>query len=226
MRVLILMSALVLIPSIANADGERSNFYVSGKLGASFMDIDDIKNTSGVVRPARINIDYEDDTVFAAALAGGYDWSGQGVPIRTEIEYTFRSGFDYDPNPTFVNAATPSRAESDFNAHTFLINAFYDLKNGSEFTPYVGGGFGMALNHSDVTYTNLATGESEEAEETALDIAGHVGGGVGYTINERTTLDLGYRYLWLGDVEYGPSADVTAFDHNAHEVLLGLRYHF
>ena len=56
--------------------------------------------------------------------------------------------------------------------------------------------------------------------------------GVEYPINENLSLDLGYRYLNLGDAQTGYVTDArgvsTRMDYKditAHEVRVGLRYY-
>ena len=222
----ILNSGVGFFPSVALAEEDTSNFYVAGKLGASLMDIDDIKNTSGVANPARMNVGSEENTIFAAGVAAGYDWFLKGAPIRTEAEYMFRSAFDYDPNPTFVNAGTPTRADTEIITHTFLVNAFYDFKTETKFTPYIGGGLGFSVKDVDGALITLSTGAVSNDDHISVDFVWNIGGGIGYAINKRLSLDFGFRYLELQDVGYGDPAAFTAFEHNSHEFLLGLRHQF
>jgi opacity protein-like surface antigen len=53
--------------------------------------------------------------------------------------------------------------------------------------------------------------------------------GVGYQLSSNFTLDLGYRYVSLGDVKtrtYDNGTGVDVESIGAHEVRLGVRYSF
>ncbi|MPR12014.1 porin family protein [Microvirga tunisiensis] len=53
--------------------------------------------------------------------------------------------------------------------------------------------------------------------------------GVGYQLSSNFTLDLGYRYVSLGDVKtrsYDSGTGVDVESIGAHEVRLGVRYSF
>ena len=53
--------------------------------------------------------------------------------------------------------------------------------------------------------------------------------GVAYQLSERAILDIGYRYIDLGSVRSGSDAVLARLevdDMRAHEIKIGLRYHF
>ncbi len=120
----------------------------------------------------------------------------------------------------------------------FLANAYVDVGNWHGFKPYVGAGLGFAqikLGHLlDVNVPQNGGGWAEKHSEWNLAWALYAG--IGYQLTENWTLDLGYRYLHLGDTRTG---DIIAFDGtnnsynplefkdiSSHDFMVGLRYSF
>jgi hypothetical protein len=71
----------------AGAQGE--GFYLSPKLGASMFYGKNNLDGAGYDHDAKTG----HSTRFAGALAVGYDFSLEGAPIRTELEFTMRAPF-------------------------------------------------------------------------------------------------------------------------------------
>lgn len=113
---------------------------------------------------------------------------------------------------------------------SLLANAIWDFNRGGRFQPYVGVGAGVGRLQIDEI----------DAEDTGF--AWQVMAGVGVPLSERMTLDIGYRYFAMPniDLEYGrcyEDARVTAqyengygceieADYTHQAVLVGLRWQF
>lgn len=124
-------------------------------------------------------------------------------------------------------------------AYSALANVYADLGDFHGLTPYLGAGAGASyLKTSDVKSSaqdgfsgNYPKGEGK------WNFAWALMAGVEYPITERLSLDLGYRYLNLGDAETGSVTEnlgagvagkttkIKYEDIQAHEVRLGLRYY-
>ena len=82
-----------------------------------------------------------------------------------------------------------------------MANAFFDLGTYHGITPYVGAGLGVSYtminNFTDTNVRNRAIFYAEDNGEWSFAWALHAG--LGYEVNDRVTLDFGYRYLDLGD---------------------------
>ncbi len=206
---------------------DLKGIYLGAKVGAAFMEADGIKNTSDVANPAAVTKTSTDDTVAVFGMSLGYDWASKGLPVRTELEYAYRHGLSYDSDPLFVNAGVPVRATSDLNSHTLMVNGYYDFKNQSKFTPFVGAGLGMSWNKTDTDGTVIATGASEVVSRSESSFAWNLGAGVAYELTENMSLDTMYRYTDLGDAVWGrSSAELTSKDITSHELTVGLRFKF
>ena len=181
---------------------------------------------------------------LGGALAVGYDfWEQHRVPIRAEIEFALRGNNEYSDDYIDRRNLGGVREEFKFlyNASTLLANFYWDFHNSSDFTPYVSAGAGLAFIHSEYTHTYHPTvftrGGSTSVSDDFTNFAWNVGAGIAYKINDNVSVDLGYRYLNLGNVSMSgslrnaPFAGVTT-SHDCdsyasnHEIMLGARFTF
>lgn len=202
--------------------------YVEARLGGSYVLVDDIKNTSAVAAPAPANKTSLSEVAGSAGLAVGLELKKSlGLPLRAELEYSYRSEVDYNPDPTFIGAGVPTRLSSTLNSQAVFANLYYDFATGTRLTPYVGGGLGVAWNHTDATGTVIATGASQDYKKTTSNFAWNLGAGATYDLTGPWKLGAGYRYVNLGKVVWGDSGtQLTSKDITSHDLYLGLRYQF
>lgn len=133
-------------------------------------------------------------------------------------------------------------------AYNLMANAFIDLGTYVGFTPYIGGGIGVAYNkyrvvtgdrdcvNQSTTAGNTTTiFECDDASayegavesESQYNFAYSLGAGVSYQVSQNTSIDLGYQYLAVPDAKYvssdgnGPSIH-EGIDY--HQIKVGLRY--
>jgi len=129
-----------------------------------------------------------DGYVIGGAI--GFDYADG---IRTELEYRYAStGIDAvtinDPTlgPTL---ATP--VNDDINVHFLMSNFYFDWRNDSRFTPFIGGGVGGAFVENE-------TG----VRDAALAYQGRAG--VSFDVGGGFSLDTEYIYLRTSKLSYGP----------------------
>ena len=100
---------------------------------------------------------------------------------------------------------------ADMESWLGLFNAYIDIGTWCGVTPYVGGGIGMAsvsvLGLKDVNVPNQ--GVAFGGDNTEYNFAWALYAGMSYDVTDRFTLDLGYRYLDLGDAKSG---EVNAYN--------------
>lgn len=117
---------------------------------------------------------------------------------------------------------------ANLTSHTIFVSGFWDITNYGGFTPYVGGGVGAAHHTiSDLTFPVGA------ADGSNWDFAYHVTFGMSYDITNALKFDVAYRYVNMGDAlsgtDFADAPDlgpITVDNLVAHEVKMGLRYHF
>ena len=204
--VLALVCALAL-PGLAKAEG--TGMYLAPKFLMS------IQNNYPTMEVDSLSAgeNYSQFTL-GGALALGYDFNSQfGVPVRAEVEYALRGNseksWNYGRGMDFKGA---------WNASTLFLNLYYDFRNSTAFTPYVGAGLGMAFNYANYTFSS--PGYHGNFDEHSTNFAWNVGAGVAYDITDSLAVDLGYYEVDLPD-----GAKLKNQPCN-HEFMLGLRYTF
>jgi len=198
--------------------------YGELKSGISFQNLDNITNNSNVANPAAVATTSQGNTVGSFGAAVGVNFAKLGAPVRAEIEYDYRTDFDYNPNPNFTNAVTPTKSTNTLNTQTVLVNAFYDIDTGTKFTPFVGGGLGFAINDTSGTASLLSGASAVNYSTSNTSFAWALGGGVNYAIDTHWSVDASYRYIDLGKADFGPSGAVLSGNVSSNELLAGLRY--
>jgi opacity protein-like surface antigen len=140
--------------------------------------------------------DLDNDVSYALAL--GWQFSPN---IRAELEGAYR-------NNDFNNFT------GDASTWTWMANGFYDFKNSTPFTPYVGGGIGWAYQNVN----NVGFDDSDSAFVYQL------GAGVSYNLTPNAALTADYRWIDTGNFNHG--GGIGDDDYSAHEVRGGVRYTF
>ena len=94
-----------------------------------------------------------------------------------------------------------------------LANAYYDIRTGTPWTPYLGGGVGFAVNQvtRNVDYTNTVTDETVSAGNRTTDVqfAAAAMAGVSYDFSSFFAIDVNYRFLHIGGSEVSLKPDVS-----------------
>ncbi len=124
--------------------------------------------------------------------------------------------------PVTTTLQATAAVSSSGSARTFslMANVWYDFDMGSSFKPYVGGGVGYAMN--EVKHGLVLNGN-----EGAF--AWQLGGGINYSIGDKTSVGLGYRYMDAGSValELAPSLSgrqTDTYDVQHHSVLVNVNF--
>ncbi|MDE0408891.1 MAG: outer membrane beta-barrel protein [Alphaproteobacteria bacterium] len=130
-----------------------------------------------------------------------------------------------------------------------MANLWLDIPIGSDWTPYVGGGVGfIRVDQGDLEYdanalaqaavdqltgqpgTPLPPGFVPELSSTDTSFGYHFGFGVSYRLNDRATLQLGYRLQIAGNLEFKGRNAQGAIDGKtemrAHLFEIGVRMRF
>jgi opacity protein-like surface antigen len=156
-----------------------------------------------------------------AYVAGqiGYN-NPTGGDLDDEASYSVSLG--YHVNPSFrvegefayrENDISVSGVSGDSRVGNLMVNGWYDLVNSSKFTPYVGGGVGIA--HGELKGTT--GGAFFDDKDYAF--VYQAGAGVAYALNDKIDLTADYRFIDTSNFNFGE-------DYKAHDVRAGLRYNF
>lgn len=253
--ILFLLFASLGVFPVHAAENKQIGLYVGGKLG---MSIDRFDNTRFGLKSASASFDppFGDlfwseqsfgmgdhkDTVFAGGLTLGYDFGKRFdvLPVRIELDYTLRDRasdssqrdlpFEYTSPDygDFVGVAA-SKMKNSLRLQTLMLNAWWDIKTGTSFTPYLGGGVGMAFGNLKSSTTDVEEGDVLKASDDFTNFAWSLGGGLAYCFNESWAVDVGYRYINAGDhkMTYDNDVNYVKIDKiETHDIMLGIRYTF
>lgn len=219
-----------LAPTIA-PEPEYGGWYIRGDVGVGSAILDKFESSASTmprrVPGFRIDESNLDDSAFVDAGVGyafnsflRFDVTGE---YRTSQRFQAIESYAFPGVPN-VNGGPNSRGSDTYNASlqsaVFLANAYFDFGHWYGFTPYVGAGAGFALN-TVASLTDVGAGS------TAFDSRGNGGlgfaptrsvtnfafagmAGVSYDITQNVKLDIGYRYLNMGEAQSGKIACTTA----------------
>jgi opacity protein-like surface antigen len=161
-------------------------------------------------------------TIAGGTLAYGLDFARAGVPVRTEIE----SG--WSGRTSVHKEKSAERMSAKFEKKSLLLNAYYDFRNSTRFTPYVGAGVGAAgvkAIFGDYT-TRGDSAKNLSHSKTKTNFAWQGGLGATFAATRNVALDAGYRYVDYGSVKqtsHGTSSKIKAREH---QLYAGVRYTF
>ncbi len=208
------ITLMLLSPSLVHASAY--GFYVAPKFSFS------VQHTRGT-------LDLHTSTwgprrVFGAraggALALGYDFAARfDVPVRLELEYGASDHVSRTASIKVFRRRFPFRAK--IGVQTLLFHVYVDIPNSSSFTPYIGAGAGTAFITTKGSGMGLSTCCTDAVP------AAQVGLGCSYAFNRHVSLDLGYRFVFMGNTDTSCRSIRLQLRRNyMHQVLLGLRVTF
>jgi opacity protein-like surface antigen len=156
--------------------------------------------------------------------------------IRADLTYDYR--FDSDISGTRDRSAVGGGVrEFGISSQVLLANIYYDFNRGGRFNPYLGIGLGGVYHKTDSnTMPANCTCTATIGEGDGWHVAGAFMAGVAMKLHHKINLDLGYRFLYMGQVETGGvnapagnpvgniASDISVEDMHAHEFRFGLRY--
>jgi opacity protein-like surface antigen len=130
----------------------------------------------------------DNDTALVAGGGVGYQYNDF---LRMDLTGDFSGGYNIAPGATI-------------DTTTILGNVYFDWKNGSAFTPYIGGGvgYGWAYGSGFKDDAGLAVG---------------LAAGVAVDLTNNLAVDVGYRFR---DIM------ISGDDPTEHQVTAGLRFKF
>jgi len=214
---------------------QPASWYVRGDYSYSWMDSGDLAMPSFTFGSVSV-----DDTWAVGGGIGRY--FGRGV--RGDVTYEWRGSVD-------VAGRGAATTDFDFKTQLIMANLYYDFRPGERFTPYIGVGLGAARHSTSGGVVVSTCGAACVYDgEKDWQAAGAFMAGMSFRFDRghhrpvsikdegfaaptpgRLHLDVGYRFLYLGDVHTGNvigAASVTPGprleDVTAHEIRVGLRW--
>jgi opacity protein-like surface antigen len=234
-------------PPVEAPVGNDSGLYLRGDVGVGITSGSSLDVVpTGTYNSFGVLDNSVSESYFAGAGIGyafnswlRFDVTGE---YRTGMRLTGRDSGNFGPGAgrDFFNSY-----DGELSSAVGLVNAYVDIGTFCQLgciTPYVGAGVGFAHNWASVrdigmVESGAGTGvfgpSSGYGAATNDNLAWALMAGLAYQVNDKLTVDLGYRYLNLGD---GPdmmiynavsgSNDGTATWGNlqSHDIRLGMRW--
>jgi len=237
---LVCLGLLVVPASMAFA---AEGLYVAPKFIYGYTQMNKTKMTMSGAASESMNWN-KNDSAFGGALAIGYDFNKQArIPVRAELEYALFSEVSGKKTQDFegvLGGDVSMRGKQKIQAQTLFVNAYYDFRNETPFTPYLGAGIGLAFLRSkgsgNIEHTLPFEDSFSIGSKTTTNFAWNIGTGVAYDVTNNIALDLGYRFAGLGKANTKSLTDdfngiELSFQNKTknvymHQLALGVRFTF
>jgi opacity protein-like surface antigen len=156
--------------------------------------------------------------------------------LRTDVTLTYRSDYPGSATNTTILPGIALNEKSDIKSLVGMVNAYYDFPSVAGFTPYVGGGIGIARN--EIRTTTMSSGGVQLVAingSTRNEFAWQAGAGLAISVLPAVAIDIGYHYLDAGKLQTSSPGTVLGMPVSgsplsgrlkAHEVTAGLRVGF
>ncbi|VVE27896.1 outer membrane protein [Pandoraea anhela] len=183
-------------PGAAFADGmpqqaaESTGYYGAARLIGAFDKINSMELTSP--RVSGMIAGPKAKARMTGSLALGYQFGGGW---RAEGEYVFKRSGEFDSYWAPFNA---NANRFKVSSQRLMLNGYRDFDLGHGFSVYGTLGLGVAIISADGWQGNPSR---RFASRTQTNLTYSAGAGVSYAIDKRFTLDVGYRYVDMGNVE-------------------------
>lgn len=222
MLALMVLFVSVALPAMVQAAG--TGFYLSPRF---LMSIQDTGRMDRSWAMAGSGVEEYSQFTLGGALAAGYDfWPQQMFPIRLEAEFALRGNSE---KSWYENGRYLNHVRGVWNNSTLFGNVYWDFHNDSAFTPYIGGGIGIAFNYTGYDFATYG-GDRFSASENNVNFAWNAGLGLSYEINEMLALDASYRFVGLGYNEVSAWSNGVKYeignDAYNNEFTMGVRFSF
>lgn len=148
---------------------------------------------------------YDNGFAFGASLGRKM---GSG---RLEAELGYKS---FDLNQISVNGFGSANVDGNASVLSLMGNGYFDFDTSSAVKPFVMGGLGFAKISLDST--------DLDANEDDTVFAFQLGVGLGFAVNETTTLDIAYRYMGTTEADFTG----TKVTYGSNNFLAGIRVAF
>ena len=193
---LILYSVIVMHFSQLQTFGAEGA-YIGGQLGIAFLDDSELSDQF-----ESVDLEFDPDIAVGGIL--GYDY---GL-LRFEGEVIYRTN-DLD-------SIDNMKVSGDSSSLGFLVNIYRKIETDTPFSLYFGGGIGFADLDLEI--------DGSDFDDDDRVLAYQFGAGIGFSMSDVVTIDLGYRYFATEEADW--EFEELDSDHSSHDFLLGIRYIF
>lgn len=216
-----LLAATNLTPAFADSYGNdnslANNTSATTTTSSSASTYNDLSTSSGEPGYYDWNPFADNRGVYISGSAGGAFPTGNdlenGGSYDLSIGYQFAPMVRAELEGAYRNTDIEG-APGDADTYTAMLNAFWDFKNDTRFTPYIMGGLGWSWQHVDTT--------GFDGTDNAF--VYQLGAGASYNLTQNWALTADYRWVDTSDYDFGFAGGDE--DYASHELRAGVRYTF
>lgn len=205
-------------------------WYLRGDIGYKFYNSPDARVSNPDYGPFADYPNFWDEDLgdsFNVGVGAGYkfnDYFRMDLTLDYESPGEFSGRAYCDPVGCGTGGYTVEKA--DITAWSGLLNAYADLGTYGAFTPYIGAGIGASYLETSKVRQD---GGDEYSGDGNWNFAWALMAGTSFAVNDQLSIDVGYRYINLGDARSGeigdgPTTRILYDDIDGHEIRAGLRY--
>lgn len=178
-RSFVLAAGICLAYSLPALAEER--VYLGGSLGISV--VSDFEFSKGNTNSQTRTMEFSP----APGIEGRVGYDMGDARIEGEIGFRYVDIDDVSPG---------ANASGDLSATSIMVNGFYDIDTGTEWTPYVGAGAGALMVVGDAAYTSSSNpAETENKKVFGVAPTVQVGVGTAYEVNQDVDVIGGYEFM-------------------------------
>ena len=226
-----------------------SGIYLRGDVGVGAQTVGKYSQAAeGAIESGQFFAQTDNAAVFAGVgigyrfnnwfrVDGTFEYRGAGqIGVTDRVTFPALGGIAH-LNNTY---------KGNLSSMVALFNGYVDLGTWNCLTPYIGAGIGYASNRItgltdqganwvDTTTAIIQPTLGTAGNGTKTGVAWALMAGVGYEVNKNLTLEIGYRYLNLGDAQSGvirnaflndTYAPLKAKSLDSHDIKIGMRWNF
>jgi opacity protein-like surface antigen len=177
---------------------DYSGWYLRGDIGMTNQRLDKISNSSWSGQTWFDTGSFDSGMFFG--LGVGYQLNNW---LRFDVTGEYRGKTQFHALDSYGGGTGSNEYTASKSEWVVLGNAYVDLGTWWSVTPFVGAGVGVAYNkidhYRDINTLTSGGGWADSGTKTNLAWAAHAG--LAYKVTPGLTLELAYRYLWLGDAQ-------------------------
>jgi opacity protein-like surface antigen len=174
---------------------------------------------------------------FVGGVGVGYVWSPNW---RTDFTVDIHSIMHTEQSGTGIGTfmGTPVAGayvqdKTKMMSTILMLNAYYDFRTGSPWTPYLGGGLGFAVNQLTQSFQLDSAAVDYSASQRSTDVAFAAAAmvGVSYDFSSFFAIDVNYRFLHIGGSQVTledavvPASTTEIGSLNEHQIRAGFRFY-
>ena len=194
-----------------------SGWYLRGDIGYRLNSVGSVDSSTPVTSQS-----YENALSGTLGFGYKYRWFRADLTLDRGVPAGFKG--------TTAAALSQPQYTSKVNSLSAMANLYFDLGTWFGFTPYIGGGAGATKLESASSNDSSLPPPSPEISGKSLNFSWAVMAGVAYQVTPSWMIDVGYRYLTLGDVAMigstGANNPAVLKNVTAQEARIGVRFLF